>query len=245
MPFWRPALFLCVLAAIELPAVAGGLIQKLPEDGAWVQYHMNYEFFGPGAVDEEGTGSWTVKSVGTATANGDMCRWIEFEETLNGPKREYSLVTKFLIPEQYLVSGDHDPLSHAVRQWYRRTEDGKEQDPVKLEGPLSHGWYSMYLPGSPRSTKEVSQPRKFPYQRGDLACQTALEEEIEHQVGGTHRMRFKNTLWQHRDVPFGAAGARYVTTAFDETSKPIWTFVRKFSLNDFGTGATSDLLEAE
>ncbi|MCH7685759.1 MAG: hypothetical protein IH899_03605 [Planctomycetes bacterium] len=118
------------------PADAGGLIQKLPKDGTWVTYHLEWKLFGPRAENSEGTGTWTMRSVGTEMVDGKKCRWIEITEQLDAQAGEpkFERTCKFLILEKALQSGK-DPRKHTIRFWWKKgNNDAKKYDGQQMSG---------------------------------------------------------------------------------------------------------------
>lgn len=226
------------------PADAGGLIQKLPKDGSWVEYHMEWKLFGPQAADSEGTGTWTMRSVGTEMVDGKKCRWIEITEQLDATAGEpkFERTYKFLIREKALQSGK-DPRKHMIRFWWKAGSN----DAKKYDGQQISAMALMFLHGRVESSKEIKLNKTVLYQRGEFKFEKARSEKEVHrwQHNGAQRaMTFQNTLWLNEKVPFGTAASK-IETKFSENDKYLWTWIRKCSLSDFGTGAKSALPDAK
>ena len=83
MRTFRGCVTCLILLTMTTFCEAGGLIQKIPADGAWVKYFMMGNLYGPGAVDSKYTGRWTIRSVGHPTVKGRKHRWIEFHRHLD------------------------------------------------------------------------------------------------------------------------------------------------------------------
>src|SRR5262245_21140101 len=97
----------------SLDAKADGLLARLPEDGAWVRYE---------ALLSDGsrvsTGQVIIRSVGNATVNDKLCRWIEFQIESD----QISFIAKLLITEEELQKSkepDSQLLSNVVRVWFK------------------------------------------------------------------------------------------------------------------------------
>ena len=56
--------------ATALAADPVGFIQRLPKDGSWAKYKEG---------ESEGSGTLTLRMVGTTTEDGQKCRWLEIE----------------------------------------------------------------------------------------------------------------------------------------------------------------------
>lgn len=252
----RPCLYLILAVATTAPCsvFAGGLIQKLPKDGACVTFYMDHRH--GGAIQWKNTGSLTVRCVGSAAVDGRKCRWIEFERAHGKSDTGLPPLTrlvKFLVPEKQL-SGRGDPLANLVRAWYRYTVEKKVLEPYKVTGPQRYGDNMILLPSAPQGSSVVSykvtrvnKPRTFPYQKGEFRCKSAVREKYEfvEKFAGTDvtfRSSVTFTLWKHDDIPFGVAGGTIEFRRYDSTGKQL---IRKntfdLSATDFGTNARSAL----
>src|SRR5687768_10209391 len=87
------------------PARADGLLQHLPQDGAWALYDMETTMERPNGSKKMSTGYLKVSSVGKTSENGQPCRWIEVEQTWkNDPSgAEGKEIFKLLVPEKLAV----------------------------------------------------------------------------------------------------------------------------------------------
>jgi len=239
----------CVTCLILLTTTtfceAGGLIQKIPADGAWVKYFMMANLFGPGAFDSKYTGRWTIRSVGHPTLKGRKYRWIEFhrhfDRSATVPAGDNWI--KYLVPEQALVS-EKDASAHVVRIWGKSDTEMPGKTEPSADSDVSR-YYGLFLQGLPRKKIVRSRhPRVIAYQHGELKCPMQTVEVFEYKsVDDTHRRhRFEVqcTLWKHKDVPFGVAAARIVWKRWID-GKLIWTWKHDFLVNDFGSGAKSAL----
>lgn len=249
--FRRLSLVLIVMTASS-PLFAGGLIQKLPEDGAWVKFDM--EFQRDGNADAKTTGHWTIRAVGTERISGKKYRWIEFDRFYGKAAAGFpgiQRLVKHLVPEQELVRGG-DPPANLVRSWYRfRVGKNAPQKPYRLVGPQGYRDNMLLLPASPPKSSAVSfqfeavkQRRTFPYQRGEFKCESAVREtyafvEKDPKTGvATNRGRVTFTVWKHTGVPFGVAGTTIAFKRFDSTGKVLGRReTMTLSVSDFGANA--------
>ena len=151
--------FVPVVAAFvtwSVVARAGGLVHRLPPDGAWVTYvyqqqaELAYEAGAGSKLADEAearlprtgnvVGFLTVRSVGREGADGKPCRWIELEQSVQvrgktaaGAEAEpmqRTIVLKLLVPEEAL-RGEADPLGQVKRVVFR---DGS-REPEEIDDP--------------------------------------------------------------------------------------------------------------
>jgi hypothetical protein len=224
-----------------MPLLGGGLVQKAPEDGTWIKYHLNWKLEGPDAESSEGEGSWTVRFVGTSMEDGRKHRWIEFEEILElDGRRVTNQLEKYLVAEENLAPGK-DALPFARARW-RRISDANRTF-VKIPGPLqvNHDMWK-FLPGLTDRVQQVSEPREILYQAGKLTCDFAVKHQKRFQYADND-YTVNLTLWQHDRVPCGGAAALIETARFDKEGNHKVTWMRELSMTDFGTGAESRLTD--
>jgi hypothetical protein len=241
-----------ILSSFPVPALAGGLIQKLPRDGAWVQYYMDHRF--DGGRRFKTTGHWVIRSVGAEDIDGKKCRWIEFERAFGKSDTGQAPVTewmKYLVPEKSL-DGRHNPLGHLVRTWRRFNQ----LRPMKSVGPKGPTFRMTLLAGAEKGSKSVSlqvarvkKSRTFPYQNGEFKVDSATREAYEFTekfegIPIVFHSRVTFTLWKHNAVPFGVAGA---TIEFKRHDAKGTTLLMKetfdLSVSGFGKNAKSALPE--
>ena len=212
-----------VLLAAASPsrAVADGLVQKLPADGAWVEYHL--VIVGGG---NEIIGTLRLQSVGRETADDTPSRWIEI---VMRPADEATPTTiyRMQIPEQRLTRGV-DPVDFAARAWEKQG-DG-EPKPTDSRS-LNRGFVGAFLHGPPQSAKKLTETRKIACQQGTLeASGIAGHRKLDlPNLQGT----LKSQAWLHAKVPFGAAAL--TVELLDSQNRS--TLRVELVVNDFGTGA--------
>src|SRR5579872_5335444 len=107
MPSRRIVPMVLVLTIIgQSLASAEPLIQTLPDDGEWVQFHVTLNVAG-----QMSTPVWTVKSVGKKQIAGAAYRWIEMQSK-QGERNE--VIFKCLVAEEEFGKGKN-PLAHALQ----------------------------------------------------------------------------------------------------------------------------------
>lgn len=223
--------------ALSSPSVFGdGLIQSLPDDGAWVRFNVICARNRRG-VEDKLIATLTLRSVGTTQHNGLLHRWIEFEwrahnEAGGDERRE---ITKWLIPETEL-GPTGSPRAHAARAWER--DDEQEVRSRNLSETILD---DLYLPSllSDRSIQEV--PKTVEYQRGRLdleRCVTGLSNR--QSSNGTTVTRMTHRYWITDSVPFGVAAARQ-TLEMTADDNVIGKYEWQLEVNDFGMAAVSAL----
>lgn len=210
-----------VLPWIVESSFAGGLVDRLPADGAWARF----EYVNNVGVNRPRMGSLWMASVGQAMVKGEACRWIEIrmeEETLNRPLRK---TRKVLVPERHLGRGK-SPLLHVVRAWFKSGDsDAKELD-TKNFGPLQI-WLASPLDDVKHLEDEVVLSKL-----GELPCPGVKEtgKLLDKEVEFTTRL--------HSKAPFGV-----VTYEFRQKTEAGFVTMTTMKLSDFGDGATSDIAE--
>lgn len=236
------AVSVVVCLSVASFAVAGGVIQQVPEDGTWVRYHVAWKISGDLVNQRHGTGTWVVRLVGTKVVNNNVrCRWIEFEERLSvdgGGDAGEPTVEKFLVPEPSLRPGGN-PLNDVIRFWV----SSKDESPEKFEGPWSGIAEAVFLPTSKKMENRL-EPRVVDYQRGKLATGPGVVEQARATDRGGREATIDSHIWTHPDVPTGTAAARIdLTIPIDAQLR--WHWVRELTVLDFGTGAVSSLPNAD
>jgi hypothetical protein len=230
-----------LLAAAPHVAFAGGPVQSLPKDGCWVKFFLEYELSGPNAVDSKGTGTWTVRSVGTKVVNGEKCRWIEIEEHLDKSDDEPAFTRwfKYLVREKDLKPGG-DPLNNAVEYWHK--DSIRNRTAKKLDVPSAG--LSPFLRGTPKTVNSVAQKNRVLWQQGEFAFQRAEEQVQTRKRGDGYGVTIRDVVWKKAEIPFGTAAVTS-TMRYTIKGKHSFTWIRKLSLADHGTGAKSKVPEAK
>lgn len=245
MPRLIACLFLVSsVAANPAPSHADGLIDRLPEDGSWVRYHMTMT--GSLPVEMDAAGTLTIKSVGEASEGERKCRWLEIEFEAEMMGRKEHVVFKLLVPEANFEKKKGkepkpaDPTGEFVRAWFR--ESGGEIKEVTPDDPQAHG-LSIFLGGPLKNRAKLDEPRTVQYQKGQLTCKAAYTGDLQIRhvgapVGFTQEI--KATCWPHEKVPSGTAASR-IEAVMKRDGMEQARFEIEFILEDFGTGAKSEL----
>jgi len=228
------------------PANAAGLIQKLPQDGSWITYHMTQTSVRNGVAGTEGTGTLTIRSVGAVLEEGKACRWLEFEYRFvdgegNGNSVEY---VKVLIPVENLKRGQ-EPLDHVVRAWQKF--DAKPAMRVEEKMPVFAD--DLILAGPLKDRNKAIQPRFVDYQNGRLELKNVVTGKTDWSgkpspTAKKLQTTTRHQLWPHEDVPFGVAFAKQELRMYRD-GKHFRSVFRELTLSDFGTGAKSALPDAK
>ncbi len=229
-----------ILAPVTRLASAGGPVQSLPKDGCWVKFFLEIELSGPDGVNGEHTGSWTVRSVGTKTVKGEKCRWIEIEEHIDQADdgKPSTKWFKYLVREKDLKPGG-DLLKNLIEYWHRdthQTRDATKRDNRPAMMP-------MFFRGTPKTATAVAKPRRVLWQQGEFTIKQA-EEQIQAIRTQEYRLIIHDVVWKEADVPFGTAAVTS-SVRLERDDFPTYTYVRRLSLKDHGTGAKSKIPEAK
>jgi len=189
---------LFLAAALAQPAVADGLIYKLPDDGAQVRYDLEIAIAGQ---DIKVKGSLTVSSVGKATESGEDCRWIEFKMITSNDGQDHIGISKVLIPEKHLGKGK-SAAENVIRGWIKE-ENGEPFEIKDLKAPQAVA-LRAFLAGPLKNAGELEK-NEIDGKLGKLECPGATGElEIENDIG-TIGINLENRL--HEKAPFGLVNA--------------------------------------
>jgi hypothetical protein len=110
---------LCVLVPGAL-ARADGLIHKLPEDGAYVDYDLAIKA-GPVGGERDIKGKLRLSSVGTEVSGAEKNRWIEIKIVIDIDGGERVIISKTLIPEKHLGRGKAAG-DNMIRGWLKQPD---------------------------------------------------------------------------------------------------------------------------
>ncbi len=229
-----------ILASVTRPATSGGPVQSLPKDGCWVKFRLEHETSGPDGVDGKYTGSWTVRSVGTRTVQGEKCRWIEIEEHIDEGDDGKPLTRwfKYLVREKDMKPGGN-LLSNLIEYWHRdtaQTRDATKSDDRPAMMP-------MFFRGTPKTATAVKKPKRVLWQQGEFNIKQA-EEQTQTIRAQEYKLEIRDVVWKEADIPFGTAAVTS-SVRLDRDGFPSYTYVRRLSLSDHGTGAKSKIPEAK
>lgn len=241
----RILLALIAASAISTSAAhADGLIRKLPDDATWATFKVE-GYKEKRNKRKEPVASWLrMSSVGSATEDGQPCRWIELDDTYSKDGRpERRVINKLLIPENHLTAGQ-TPGEHIVRGWSRfdQPEQGSVRTLDKLEGKpfASQAW--VYLVG-PATDEQKLEPIKTDHKKlGQVTCERrrgTFHAKIPHlegprEVSGTFEAQL------HDQAPFGVVWYEFTGQEPDGRELKV-----TLSLDDFGPTAISALAESK
>ena len=104
---------LIVTATVATASAADpvGFIQRLPKDGSWAKYKEG---------ETEGSGTLTLRMVGTTTEDGQKCRWLESESAEETRKK--TRITKILVREKDFAAGAKK-TPEVLRGWGQEFDD--------------------------------------------------------------------------------------------------------------------------
>jgi hypothetical protein len=222
---------LFIAVALAQPALADGLIYKLPDDGAHVRYDLEIAITGQ---DAKVTGSLSVSSVGKATENGEDCRWIEFKMIVNSEGQDHVAISKMLVPEMHLGNGKSG-AENVIRGWIKE-ENGEPFEIKDLKVPQAVA-LRAFLAGPPKNAGELEK-KEIDGKLGKLECPGATGEvEMESDLG-TITINVENRL--HEKAPFGLVSAAW---KFEMKNNGQVAVAGTFTLTptDTSTTALSDL----
>jgi hypothetical protein len=224
----------------------------LPDDGWWFRYSVTTKEDREGNT-EVSTVKHTYSLIGTATENGEKCRWVEMKIVGYFGGKDRTQIAKLLVPERDLLESEH-PLNRLVRGW-NKIDDAAARE-LRVEppeaGPTGNAnrFYEMRMlvfPGMRRKLEIADKPKVVDYQRGRIEIPQGLKGKRE--VKGNGRGRLQNqisksntefTVWTDPAVPFGFAAATFQNaTRIDDVLRV--SRDDEWVIDDFGSGAKSEL----
>lgn len=262
-------------------ARADGLIHRLPPDGAWVLYayqqraELDHQMGGDKKVPDEVKrkmpragivqGFLTLRSVGVAQVEGENCRWIELEQsvqiagkTMAGTEAERAqrtIVLKVLVPEKRLAPGE-DPFGHVLKMYFKDGDRNVEEimDPQRRKYELDRFRPLFPAPGTDvKRTARQSLATASPT-LGALECeQLTFASKYDGPLGGGQgrwTWEGEHRLWLNDRVPFGVACLELTVTSREATgpkeSMVVTTKgIHRLVVAEVGTGARSRLPDAK
>ncbi len=246
------------LATVSVPssARADGLIQQLPEDGSWVRFEVETQYFDPktGKPRSTSPGSQTVSSVGKIAIDDEPCRMIELKtvrrlpDQQTGEEMDFVNVYKFVIPENRLKSGE-DPLEYVEEGWAKAPSNPAEPHVMtQLKLDLSREFRNFLwfeLPGP------LEDPRKLDAetiecQAGKYTCDGVAGGAKGRLSPGPHggpEYQFQYETRTHKDVPFGVVRHRCEMKAWFPDGRLAQHGVVTYTLAETGKNAKSEIAE--
>jgi hypothetical protein len=256
----------CCWLVMSTPAIAQGLVLRLPADGTWVRYEGTFtqtEIRPNSATGKLEIPAWreqvTVKSVGRETAEfrGEMvpCRWIEVKVE-RGREAEGKIdvgvagleIYKVLVPEAAVMA---DPVApDGVLNTFLPIVQGVrkfgQSDPQPIAEPAFRMYPLAVLFGYCREftaeEKGVDPGLGLGAVSADVLSGTST---IERK---TSRTQLETKVWTSADVPFGvAAWSVKITRQVKDEQEPrddfktITEVLVELKAQQSGTDATSEL----
>lgn len=237
------AIALCTVGASA--AIGDGLIHRLPPDGAWARFEL--EWVGPSPASllvVLRTGELTVSSVGQTVVAGEQCRWIEIRHITPQNGKETVGVQKLLIPEKYLLAG-LNPLEHVIKAWAQHpaVNGGAPQEITEPKGPkatpiraLTDMFYGPPVSLSPLE-EEVIETREL----GTLSCPGVAARFVLTRDNLESVFDYETRL--HDKAPFGVVSFRSESIHKEGDVVKVPRHVTKLRLIASGTGAVSALAD--
>ena len=210
MKFFWVSTVTTLLMMITSLVQAEGLIQKLPEDGSWVEYFLEgseTDVNDPNDV-KGAKGTLTISSVGTETVDGEKCRWIEIYVTSKQDNRneEDQIILKLLIREKHLQKGKN-PGKNIIRGWEKYSRGQQEGQVRKLRmvnSKPSIDFFNVLLVG-PLENSEKLKLKEIETEKGKLKCAGSKGEFSFEDTNGNRTDDISGviTIRKHEKVPFG------------------------------------------
>lgn len=243
----RLAIAGCLAFCAWLPAVAdesqsadakpAGLLQTLPADGAWVSYDVTVT-----VNEQDFTMTATARSVGQALHDGQQCRFIEYEQSVEAPPaisvpQLGNLTWRLLVPEEEFGEG-RDPLGKAVKTWIKIDDrDPEAVESIELKDPI----YKILFQGPRKNLRNEDAKEKINWQRGQLECAVVTgHNDLELGIAKLH---MTHRVLRHRDIPFGIAALQQELTGSLFGQEPKITI--RVTLRDHGKDAKAKLPELQ
>lgn len=222
--------------AAPLPALADGLIYSLPKDGTRVIFEMKGNKSDANS-SRDFNGTLSVASVGTATVDGQKCRWIEIvmKMTYNGTDRTNAV--KLLITETDLGKGKI-PLGNVKRAWHKKAkrEAEKFDDVYSRRGRF----VPAFLPG-PLEDVKTQKAVELQTGIGKLQC-GGLTGKTTYEQGDakrTDRFEVDYELRFSDKVPFGVVTAKITMKEYVRKTRLDDTIVLELKLKTVEKNAKS------
>jgi hypothetical protein len=214
--------FFLAFAASQLRAEP--LLQTLPEDGEWVQFHVNLNVAGQAT-----TPTWTVKSVGKKTIADVAYRWIE----LQSKETDRNVVMfKCLVAESEFGKGKN-PLAHALQVFVKYGD----QEPREVENIAAADPALAVILTGPAEAKKLDAKEAVELQSGRIECDVMTGVAKSELGNAKFRMEFR--LLMCDKIPHGLAGGTIQIEAEFGGNKLKGSV--ELSLNETGKGAKTEL----
>ncbi|MFQ5733332.1 MAG: hypothetical protein ACE5KM_15430 [Planctomycetaceae bacterium] len=228
------SLVAALVASTSSASAAGGLFQTLPKDGTWTRYYMEMKSERPMQMM---TGTFTLRSVGSVTENGEKCRWVEMQMEGERDGKKEKGAFKFLVKEKDFKPGSKS-VPEIVRGWIQNKADGEVKELTDQE-KSPDGMMVIFFGGHRKDVKKLKKEKVIDYQKGQLKITTGTTGTLELKPAPNAPAGFKYTVtqsvWPHKNVPFGTA-AMEVQMEIKIKDMIASKMKMTFSVQDHGTG---------
>lgn len=231
----RTMLLFAAVLLVPTVARADGLLYQLPPDGSWATFDMTLTF-NPDTDNERKLKGWSkMSSVGTATENGEPCRWIEINLTFNDDNQDRTIISKALIPEKHLKEGE-PAYQHVVRGWFKDPDDPEPRD-LKEELQQNPGILAVFLCGPLQDAKKL-EPETVESELGKLECHGVRGYTTYMQ--GDNKNTVTLEVRKHKKAPFGVVSCR-IKNEIEQNGQRMGNVRAVLKLSGHGKTALSDL----
>jgi hypothetical protein len=233
--------------------------RHLPDDGAWVRYHVNDT-----ETTERVSGTFTLKVegklveqettvtrsevvtlsyVGSVVEEGKPCRWLEVKTVARDENADKTWIRKMLVTEAGLMqNGGKRTGAQVMRAWLQKPDGSIIKEDENRSKPF------VFL-GTPRAFKNMQPSGKkqdfsLPSLRLDAAEAWHGKHQDSHSVAGLIKVRTDTeyTAWFHPDLPAGFVRLDWKSVqSFSAGDAAKTTKVVEYSVEDAGTGAQTEL----
>jgi hypothetical protein len=244
MKWFTVACVYVAMVVFGLPQVkADGLVHKLPPNGAWAKFDL--EWLGPSPAAELMVlrrGTLTISSVGRAVVDDEQCRWIEIRHAVDHDGKEVVSFQKMLIPEKYLLAG-LNPLGHVVKAWAQHPAvvNGMPQEITDMKGEQARpirALTDMFF-GPPGEIRMLDEEPVETTGLGKLRCPGVGARYVLKR--GNYESIFDYETRLHDKAPFGVVTFRSESVHKEDGVIRIPKHVTVLRLAEFGTDAKSAL----
>jgi hypothetical protein len=213
-----------ILAVVASSARAEALLQTLPEDGDWVQFHANMNVGGLAT-----TPTWTAKSVGKKEIAGEKYRWIELQSK---DEERNVLLVKCLVAEAEFGKGKN-PLAQAKQVFvkYGKQEPREVASLAVADGPLA-----LILAG-PAEAKKLEKKESVDVQNGRIECEV-FTGRSKSEIGNA-KFEISHRLLMSDEVPYRLVAAKFQIDADFSGNK--FAAAVELTLKETGKNAKSEL----
>lgn len=219
-----------MLSLLAADPIGGSSLQQLAPDGTWAKYQVSIKLAG-----QEIGATWTARSVGQTTNNGQPCRWIELQQ--ESDRAEFAKMTwRCLVPESEFGEGKH-PLGKAVKVWQKIDgQDAVSADSIETLDAL----FGALIKGPEKNLKAEDAPEIVKWQMGNLECQV-IAGDSEAKLNSVIPVVIHHRIFRHAEAPFGMGGVHWALTLGEGDQKQ--TINVKMTLQDQGAVAKAQLPE--